>query len=44
VTVKIDATAPTITASLTPLNPASTGWCNQSTGAPTVSFSCSDAA
>jgi hypothetical protein len=43
VTVKIDQTPPTITASLTPPNPASTGWYNQSTGAPTVSFTCSDA-
>jgi hypothetical protein len=43
VTVKIDQTPPTITANLTPLDPASTGWYNQSTGAPTVSFTCNDA-
>jgi hypothetical protein len=42
-TVKVDKTSPTITASLTPANPAGTRWYNQSTGAPTVSFNCSDA-
>jgi hypothetical protein len=42
-TVKVDETSPTVTASLTPASPASSGWYNQSTGAPTVSFNCSDA-
>ena len=42
-TFKIDTTRPTITASLTPASPASTGWYNQNTGAPTVSFTCGDA-
>lgn len=41
VTLKRDATAPTITASVTPL--ASGGWWNLSTGAPTVSYACTDA-
>ena len=38
----IDLTNPTITASLNPANPASSGWYNAATGAPTVSFNCSD--
>ncbi len=42
VTIKRDATAPTIGGSVTP-SAAVTGWWNISTGAPTVSFSCSDA-
>ncbi len=41
VTIKRDATPPTITAGLTPAA-ASTGWYNIATGAPTVSFTCSD--
>ena len=39
----IDLTDPTIQASLSPQNPASSGWYNAATGAPTVSFTCSDA-
>lgn len=42
VTIKRDATPPTIAASLDKA-PASTGWYNASTGAPTVSFVCGDA-
>lgn len=42
VTIKRDATAPTISASLDK-SPAASGWFNSSTGAPTVSFTCSDA-
>lgn len=42
VTIKIDRTPPTVTASISPLNPAATGWYNQSTGAPTVTFTCTD--
>ncbi len=42
VTIKRDATAPTISASLDK-SPAASGWFNGSTGAPTVSFTCSDA-
>ncbi|GAC1396755.1 MAG: hypothetical protein NVSMB52_10350 [Chloroflexota bacterium] len=38
-----DATKPNIAAILSPGNPARTGWYNLSTGAPTVSFPCSDA-
>ena len=38
----IDLTDPTIQASLSPQNPASSGWYNAATGAPTVSFTCSD--
>ena len=38
-----DATPPTIIPSINPASPASTGWYNLSTGAPTVSFTCSDA-
>jgi CheY-specific phosphatase CheX len=41
-TVKIDADAPTISSAITPANPASSGWYNSSTGAPTVSFTCND--
>jgi hypothetical protein len=40
---KIDLTNPTIQASLSPANPAPSGWYNAATGAPTVSFNCSDA-
>jgi len=40
--INIDKTAPTITASISPAAPASTGWYNLATGVPTVSFSCSD--
>ncbi len=40
--VLIDATAPTITASITPASPAASGWYNAATGAPTVSFTCFD--
>jgi hypothetical protein len=43
VSFKLDTTAPTITAQISPAQPASTGWYNQATGAPSVSFSCSDA-
>ncbi len=39
---KIDLSDPTITAVLNPPNPASSGWYNAATGAPTVSFQCSD--
>jgi hypothetical protein len=42
VTIKRDATPPTISATLDK-SPASSGWFNASTGAPTVSFDCSDA-
>lgn len=42
VTIKRDATPPTITASISPASPAATGWYNISTGAPTVSFTCND--
>ncbi len=42
-TVKIDATAPSFSAALAPANPAATGWYNASTGAPTASYTCSDA-
>ncbi|MDP9382177.1 MAG: HYR domain-containing protein, partial [Chloroflexota bacterium] len=38
----IDLTKPTVNAAITPANPASTGWYNSSTGAPTVNYSCSD--
>lgn len=43
VTIKIDKTPPTITATVSPAQPAATGWYNQATGAPTVTFTCSDA-
>jgi hypothetical protein len=42
VTIKRDATPPTISASVSPDRP-STGWWNIASGAPTVSFTCSDA-
>ena len=41
-TFKIDLSDPTITTSLNPANPASSGWYNAATGAPTVGFTCSD--
>ena len=41
-TIKRDATAPTITAAISPARPAS-GWWNIASGAPTVSFTCDDA-
>jgi hypothetical protein len=41
-TVKRDATAPIISASVSPARPAS-GWWNIASGAPAVSFTCSDA-
>ncbi|MBA4376447.1 MAG: hypothetical protein C0401_09790 [Anaerolinea sp.] len=41
-TVKRDATAPTISANVSPALPA-TGWWNINSGAPTASFVCSDA-
>jgi hypothetical protein len=40
-TVKIDTVAPNISASMSPARPAS-GWWNIDSGAPTVSFTCSD--
>lgn len=40
-TIKRDATAPVITASISPNRPAS-GWWNIASGAPVVSFGCSD--
>ncbi|MBV9280686.1 MAG: hypothetical protein JOZ41_11430 [Chloroflexi bacterium] len=40
---RYDATRPSIAAQLSPAQPASTGWYNLTTGAPTVSFACSDA-
>jgi len=40
---KLDNVAPTITASITPVNPAGTGWYNVATGAPIIAFACSDA-
>jgi hypothetical protein len=42
VTIKRDATPPVINAALDK-SPDSTGWFNSATGAPTVSFTCSDA-
>jgi hypothetical protein len=42
VTIKRDATAPTISAAVSPVRPAS-GWWNISSGAPTVTFTCDDA-
>ncbi len=42
-TIKIDATAPSLAATLTPAHPAGTGWYNAATGAPTASYNCSDA-
>jgi hypothetical protein len=41
--IDVDLTPPSIAASLTPETDAVTGWWNAETGAPTVSFSCSDA-
>lgn len=41
-TIKRDATAPLISANISPARPAS-GWWNIGSGAPTVSFTCSDA-
>ena len=43
VSIKRDATAPTFTASLSRADAASTGWYNAATGAPTVTYFCSDA-
>src|SRR5262249_37356137 len=40
--VNVDLTAPSISASVSPAA-AGTGWWNASTGAPTATFSCSDA-
>jgi len=40
--VNIDKTPPVISASLSPANPAPTGWYNIATGVPTVNFVCSD--
>ena len=40
--ISVDLTAPTFSAAISPLNPAATGWYNQSTGAPTISYTCSD--
>jgi hypothetical protein len=42
-TVKIDATAPFFSAALNPANPSGTGWYNAATGAPTASYTCTDA-
>ena len=42
VTIMIDTTPPTITAALSPLSPAATGWYNSQTGRPTVTFTCTD--
>jgi len=42
VTIKRDATPPTIQATTTPGSPAASGWYNIATGAPTVSFFCHD--
>ena len=41
-TFKIDLSDPTITASLNPPNPATSGWYNAVTGAPTVHYECAD--
>jgi len=40
--INVDLTPPTITAAISPVNPAPTGWYNIAAGPPTVSFSCSD--
>jgi hypothetical protein len=40
--INIDKTAPTIGATLTPANPAASGWYNISTGAPKASYTCND--
>ncbi|MEN4100826.1 MAG: hypothetical protein ROW52_12960, partial [Anaerolineaceae bacterium] len=42
VTIKRDATAPTISAVVTPIRPTS-GWWNITSGAPTVTYTCADA-
>jgi len=42
VTIKRDATPPTIQATTTPGSPAASGWYNIATGAPTISYSCQD--
>ena len=42
VTVRLDKTAPTISATLNPRNPAASGWYNISTGAPKASYTCGD--
>ncbi|MBI4481002.1 MAG: hypothetical protein HY651_13360 [Acidobacteria bacterium] len=42
VTIKIDKTAPTITATISPAADTITGWYNATTGPPTVQFQCSD--
>lgn len=41
-TVRIDTTAPSLIAGLDPSGPADSGWYNASTGAPMVSYTCSD--
>ena len=41
-TVTVDSRAPSITASVTPASPASTGWYNATTGAPTEHLKCLD--
>jgi hypothetical protein len=41
-TIKIDANAPSFSSTLTPASPAGSGWYNAATGAPTVSYTCSD--
>jgi hypothetical protein len=43
-TVKIDKTPPVISVTVTPAAPGSNGWYNQTTGRPTVSFTCQDPA
>jgi hypothetical protein len=42
VTIKRDATAPTINSSVTPVRPG-TGWWNEVSGPPSVDYTCSDA-
>ncbi len=42
VTVKRDATPPTLTSATTPASPAASGWYNIATGAPTIAFVCQD--
>ena len=42
VTIKIDTTPPTVTASISPKGPAPTGWYNIATGRPVVTFTCTD--
>ena len=41
-TIKIDPTAPSFSAVVTPTNPAGTGWYNAATGAPTAGYTCAD--